>query len=143
MVTSLQKPIVRIKDPRRFYVNEENQELQQKIFDTFAEWTTWRLKDEAYLSLISVREKDKEGMSRRKYEEQARKKMYWMAIPPHTVFIISLKDLDGKVKRELAKRDKGLRDFIIKQAVEKIFEMVDSRHFLLSAKQYLKVREEE
>jgi hypothetical protein len=129
-----------IKSPRRFLVNKENQQLQQKIFDTFAEWTTWKLLDELYLSLMSVKEKDEEGIIRRKYEEQARKKMYWMVIPPHTAFIINLKDLDGKVKRELAKRHKELRDFIIKQAAEKIFEQVDSRHFLLSAKQYLKVR---
>jgi hypothetical protein len=61
------------------------------------------------------------------------------AIPPHTAFIISLKDLDGKTRRELAKRDKGLRDYIIKEAVERIFEIVDSRYFLLSAKQFLKV----
>lgn len=137
------KPIVIIKSPKRFLVNKENQELQQKIFDTFVEWTTWKLLDELYLSLMSVREKDREGISRRKYEEQARYRIYWMAIPHHTAFTINLKDLDERVKRELAKRHKELRDFIIKQAVEKIFEQVDSSHFLLSAKQYLKVRFED
>lgn len=125
-----------IKSPSRFLLSKENQQLQQKIFDTFAEWTTWRLVDELYLSLMSVKEHDNR---RRKYEEQARKNMYWMVMPPHVAFVINLKDLDGKVKRELAKRHKELRDFIIKQAVEKIFEQVDERYFLLSAKQYLKV----
>jgi hypothetical protein len=134
-----QKLVVRIKDPKRFIVNKENLALQQKIFDTFVEWTTERLIDEVILSLLSVKEKDEEGITRRKYEEQARYKMHMMAMPPHTAFIISLKDLDRKVRRELAKRDKGLRDSIIKEAVERIFEIVDSRYFLLSAKQYLKV----
>jgi hypothetical protein len=138
-----QKLIVKLKDPRRFLVNKENQVLQEKIFDTFVEWTTERLIDEVYLSLMSVKERTENGWGvvLRKYEEQARYKMYRMVIyrPPPT-FIIQLKDLGGKVKRELAKRDKETRDFIIKQAAERIFEQIDSRYFLLSAKQFLKVR---
>jgi hypothetical protein len=150
MVASLHKPIVRIKNPRRFLVNKENQELQQEIFDTFVEWTTWRLIDEVFLSLMSVKaqfcminDKDNslnrgQGVLRRVYEEQARYKLYRMVLFK-LPFIIHLKDLDEKVKRELAKREKGPRDFILKQAAERILELVDSRYFLLSAKQYLKV----
>jgi hypothetical protein len=83
------------------------------------------------------------GVLRRTYEEQARYKMYRMVVfrPPPT-FIIYLKDLDERVKRELAKRDKETKDFILKQAAERILEMVDSRYFLLSAKQFLNVRME-
>ncbi len=139
-----QKLVVRIKDPKRFQVYKENQQLRQGIFDTFVEWTTERLIDEVFLSLMSVKEKDEEGIIRRKYEEQARHKMYRMVVNrPPPIFNISLNDLDGKVKRELAKRDKILRESIIKEAVERIFEIVDSRYFLLSAKQFLKVGMEE
>jgi hypothetical protein len=150
--TITKKPVVRIKNPKRFLVNKENQELQQEIFDTFVEWTTWQLIDEVFLSLISVksqfcminaRDDSKNrgaGVIRRSYEEQGRYKIYRMVVyrPPPT-FVIHLKDLDEKVKGELAKRDKELRDFVLRQAVERIIEQVDSRYFLLSAKQYLKV----
>src|SRR5918996_1583544 len=152
---SLAKPKVKviIKNPRRFLVNKENQQLQERIFDTFVEWTTERVIDEVSLSLMSVKSQfcminardDSRnrgpGVLRRIYEEQARYKMYRMVVyRPPPVFIIHLKDLDEKVKRELAKRDKDIIDFILKQAVERIFDQVDSRYFLLSAKQYLNVR---
>jgi hypothetical protein len=151
------------------YLNGDpnSQLLQQKIFDTFVEWTTERLIDEIYLSLTAVKvqfcminsngkvfpfsdliqaDRDNKcnnglGVLRRIYEEQARYKMYRMPIyrPPPS-FVIHLKDLDEKVKRELAKRDKQSRDLILKQAAERIFEQADSRYFLLSAKPFLNVR---
>jgi hypothetical protein len=123
------------------------------VFETSDEWTTAKLMDEVYLSLISVkrqfcmintRDDSKncgQGVIRRLYEEQARYKMYRMPVfrpPPH--FIIHLKDLDEKVKQELAKRDKESRSFILGQAAERVFEQVDSDYFLLSAKQFLKVK---
>jgi hypothetical protein len=81
------------------------------------------------------------GVIRRLYQEQARHKMYRMVIfRPPPVFFIYLKDLDGKVKRELTKCDKDSRDFVLRQAAERIFEQVDSRYFLLSVKPYLKVK---
>jgi hypothetical protein len=161
------KPIVRLKDPKRFLVNEENQQLQQSIFETFVEWTTGRLIDEVFLSLMSVKsqfciinsnkkagsfsdpkqvEQDYKcnsgsGVLRRLYELQARYKMYRMVVfRPPPAFVILLKDLDERVKRELAKRDKDSRDFILKQTAERIFEQIDSRYFQLSAKPFLKVR---
>jgi hypothetical protein len=90
---------------------------------------------------MSVKIKDEEGITRRKYEEIVRKEMYWMPIPPHSAaIVVSLKDLDTKVKQELSKDDKILRDYTLKEAVGMICEQVDSRFYLLSAKQYLKVR---
>jgi hypothetical protein len=152
---SLAKPKVKviIKNPRRFLVNKENQQLQERIFDTFVEWTTERVIDEVSLSLMSVKSQfcminardDSRnrgpGVLRRIYEEQARYKMYRMVVyRPPPVFIIHLKDLDEKVKRELAKRDKDIIDFILEQSAARIFDQVDSRYFLLSAKQFLEVR---
>jgi hypothetical protein len=147
------KPIVRIKNPRRFLVNTENQELQQKIFDTFAVWTTERIIDEVFLSLMSVKSQfcminarddprnQFAGVLRRPYEEQARYKMYRMVVfRPPPVFVIHLKDLDERVRRELAKEDKTTRNDILKRVAERILEQVNSRYFLLSAKPFLKVR---
>lgn len=148
-----QKLVVKLKDPKRFLVNKENQVLQEKIFDTFVEWTTERLIDKVFLSLMSIKSRfcminarddtrnRGQGIIRRFYEEQARYKMYRMVIfrPPPT-FIIYLKDLDERVKSQLGSREKQSRDFILEQAAERIFEQVDSRYFLLSAKQFLKVR---
>jgi hypothetical protein len=140
------RPKVVIQSPKRWLTNiKENQELQQKIFETLAPWTIAKLIDEVYLSLMSIKERTNNGWGivQRKYEEQARYKMYRMVIyRPPPAFIIEISDLDGKVKRELAQCDKKTRDFVLKQAVERIFETVDSRYFLLSAKQFLKVRME-
>jgi hypothetical protein len=143
------KPKILITNPKRFfYFNKENQELQQRIFETFDVWTTERLIDEVYLSLIDVKaqmclinSKKDSGSIRRIYQEQARYKMYRMVVfrPPPT-FIIYLKDLDERVRRELAKEDKTTRNDILKQVAERILEQVNSRYFLLSAKPFLKVR---
>jgi hypothetical protein len=134
------KPILKLKDPKRFLRQKEQ---QQKIRDS-EDWTTSKLIDEVYLSLMSVKEKDEEGVRRRKYEEQIRKKMYWMPIPPHSsVVLVSLKDLDTKVKQELLKRDAISRGFTLKEAVGMICEQVDREFYLLSAKQFLKVKLEE
>ena len=137
MSSTRAKPIIRLKDPRRFLLQQEQ---QQK--DRLSEgWTGSQLIDELYLCLMSIKEKDEEGITRRKYEEQIRKKMYWMAIPPHSSkIVISLKDLDVKVKQELLKDNNAMRDFTLKQAVGMICEQIDSRYYLLSAKQFLKAR---
>jgi hypothetical protein len=91
---------------------------------------------------MSVKEKDEEGIRRRKYEEQICKKMYWMPIPPHhsSVVLVSLKDLDTKVKQELLKRDAISRGFTLKEAIGMICEQVDREFYLLSAKQFLRVK---
>lgn len=162
MTDTKAKPILRLKDPKRFLINKENQDSQQRIFDTFVvveEWTRERLIDEVFLSLMSVKVQfcmmdgvNKEvrasdsknhgrGVIRRLYEEQARYKMRMMAIyRPPPIFVIHLKDLDDKVKQELLKDDPISIDYTLKEAVGRICEQVDNRFYLLSAKQFLKVR---
>src|SRR5215204_556573 len=142
------KPILKLKDPRRFLTSKENQELQQKIFETFDIWTTERLIDEVYLSLIDVKtqmcllnSKKDSGTIRRIYQEQARYKLYRMSVfRPPPVFVIHLKDLDERVRRQLAKEDKTTRKYILEKAAERIFETVNRRYFLLSGLPFLKVR---
>ena len=109
------------------------------------EWTIARLHDEVYLSLMIVEEKDKEGIPRRKYEAQAREKIGWIAVPPHSdaIFVIHLKDLDAKVKEELLKENTISRNDILKNVVDSIYEKINSRYYLLNARRFVKVRLEE
>jgi hypothetical protein len=89
---------------------------------------------------MSIKYRDSEGIIRRKYVEQVRKEMGWMALPPHSSVIkVSLADFDDKTKTELLKHDKTSQDFIMKEAVGKVCEVVDSRTYLINAIPFLKV----
>jgi hypothetical protein len=120
-------------------------------------WTIECLIDETYLSLANCREvfcltsSNKAGLEarlnsgtgvlRRKYVEQARYILYRMPIyKPPPEFVVSVSDLDDRVKEALVKEDQATRKYILKRAVERIFESVDSRFYLLSVKAHFKVR---
>ena len=78
------------------------------------------------------------GVLRRLYEQQAIYKMYRMPIyRPPPVFVVYLKHLDDRLKQELAKLDKWSKDYVMKEAIGKIFELVDRRFYYLSAKPLL------
>lgn len=130
--------------------------------ETNEEWTVARLQDELFLSLMKVkvqfcmlvgltkevRAQDPKnhgsGVIRRLYEEQARYKMYRMPIfQPPPPFVIHLKDLDAKVKEELLKENPMSRNDILKNVVDSIYEQIDSRYYLLTARRFVKVRLEE
>jgi hypothetical protein len=81
------------------------------------------------------------GVLRRLYEEQVRYKMYRIPIfRPPPVFVIHLKHLDDRLKRELSTLDRANRDFVVREAIGKIFEHVDKHFFLQSAKPLLEWR---
>jgi hypothetical protein len=75
------------------------------------------------------------GVLRRLYEEQARYRMGRIPVfrPPPT-FVIYLKHLDDRLKQELASLDSKTKDFVMKEAIGRIFEQIDSRYYLLSVK---------
>jgi hypothetical protein len=78
------------------------------------------------------------GVLKRFYEEQARYKMYRIAVfRPPPVFVVYLKHLDDRLKQELASLDRETKDFVMKEAIGRIFEQVDKRFFLLSVKPLL------
>ena len=54
--------------------------------------------------------------------------------------MIYLKHLDDSLKQELSNLDRKTRDFVMKEAIGRIFEQVDSRFFLLSVKPLLQWR---
>jgi hypothetical protein len=76
---------------------------------------------------------------RRLYEEQAKYKMYRVPILlPPPVFVVYLRHLDDRLKKELANLDRETKDYVMKEAIGRICEQVDKRFFLLSVKPLLK-----
>jgi hypothetical protein len=81
------------------------------------------------------------GVLRRLYEEQARYKMYRIPVfRPPPIFVIYLKHLNDRLKRELANLDRESRDYVVKEVIGRIFELVDKRFFMLNVKPLLKWR---
>ena len=81
------------------------------------------------------------GVLRRFYEEQARYKMYRIPVfRPPPVYVVYLKHLDEGLKKELSNLDRESKDFVMKEAISRIFEQVDKRFFLLSVRPLLKWR---
>jgi hypothetical protein len=81
------------------------------------------------------------GVLRRLYEEQAKYKMYRIPVfRPLPVFVLYLKHLDERLKKELASLERESKDYVMKEAVSRIFEQVDKHFFLLSVKPLLKWR---
>jgi hypothetical protein len=81
------------------------------------------------------------GVLRRFYEEQARYKMYRIPVfRPPLVFVVHLKHLEEGLKKELSNLDRESKDFVVREAISRIFEQVDKRFFLLSVKPLLKWR---
>ena len=81
------------------------------------------------------------GLLRRLYEEQARYKMYRIPVfRPPPVFVMYLKHLDDRLKKELANLDRQSKDFVIREAIGRICEQVDRRFYLLCVKPLLKWR---
>jgi hypothetical protein len=89
--------------------------------------------DELYLCLMKLRS----------YEKQAYDLMYRIPVyKPTPIFEIKISDLNEQVKKGLDDRwnYKKEIDYILKEAVGRIFKNLDERYFLLSVKRLLQVR---
>ena len=76
------------------------------------------------------------------YEKQARYLLYRIPIhKPTPTFRIKISDLNEQVRKELDARwnHKTEIDYILKEAVGRIFVNIDERYFLLSVKRLLQV----
>jgi hypothetical protein len=81
------------------------------------------------------------GIPRRLYEEQAKYKIYRIPVfRPPPVFVVYLKHLDDRLKQELSGLDRKTKDFVMKEAIGRIFEQIDKPFFLLSVKPLLRWR---
>jgi hypothetical protein len=104
-------------------------------FDLTDELTIEATVDELYLCLM----KQKCSF----YERQASELIYKIPIyKPTPIFEIKISDLNDQVKKELNYRwnYKPNIDYILKEAVSRIFANLNERYFLLSVKPLLKVR---
>jgi hypothetical protein len=97
------------------------------------DYTIERTVDELYLNLM------KDGL----YYKQAYALMYYIPVEqPMPIFEIKISDLSKQVKKELDARwdNRKIIDYILKEAVGRIFENIEERYFLLSVKRLLQVR---
>ena len=72
------------------------------------------------------------------YEAQVNIKLYRIPVfRPSPAFVVYLKHLNDHVKKELASLGKETRDYVMKEAIGRVCEVVDKRYFLLSVKPLL------
>jgi hypothetical protein len=83
---------------------------------------------------------DKKVYDRRKYYQHAYESLLFGALKPAPPFIIYLSDLTPKMIRELYDLDSESRKYVLKQAVGKIFEDINSDLYHNSISKVLKVR---
>lgn len=119
-------------------------EMDQEVWSTEAkvdELTISMQDRKTFFCLINRSDVGSGSLSRSLYEAQARYKMYRIPVfrPPPT-FVVYLKHLDQRLKRELASLDKRTLDYVMKEGIGRICEGVDKRFFLLSAKPLLRWR---
>lgn len=131
--------------------------MTKLIFDHVEEkpddlWTTERIIDELFLDLTrascEIRKFDENGVSRtihyKKYYRQALNKMYRIPLwKPKPSFIVSISDISERVKKELDDYYKtGYKyrfNYIVTEAVGRIFENIDAAYFHNSIMKNLKV----
>jgi hypothetical protein len=110
-------------------------------------WTTEKLIDELFLRLVSISESvsdDKgETISVRKYSRRAGELRRWIPVArPPPEYIIDKSDLNEKLRTELLEEitSEEARQYVLKEAVGRIFENLDSEEYHLGIARNLKVR---
>jgi hypothetical protein len=110
-------------------------------------WTTEKLVDELFLCLVSISESvsdDKgETISVRKYPRRARELRKWIPVArPPPEYIIDKPDLNEKLRTEVMEEitSEEARQYVLKEAVGRIFENLDSEEYHLSIARNLVVR---
>jgi hypothetical protein len=111
-------------------------------------WTTECLVDQLFLNLCSSRQTITNDSGRtitiRKYYAQARELMKWIPIArlPSNEFVINISDIIPAIREEIesvANSPKTLQ-YILTQAVGRIFENLDFEYYHLSIARNLRVR---
>ena len=113
-------------------------------------WSTEAIVDELTISMLDMKtffclinrfDVNFSTFLRSLYEAQAKYKMYRIPVfRPPPVFVVYIKHLDFRLKKELASLDKETRDYVMKEAIGRICTVVDKRYFLLSVKPLLRWR---
>jgi hypothetical protein len=79
-------------------------------------------------------------ISNRHYVNQAFHYLKIGVLRPVPEFLISLSDLSPKLVKELASLDKRTREFVLKQAVGRIFEVINAKLYHNNVSRVLNVR---
>jgi hypothetical protein len=124
-----------------------SRDLQDNVEYDGELWTEEYLVDLLFLRIASIKESvcnDKgQTVHFRKYYRQARELMKWIPIArPPPEFVINISDLTPRIIKELTQIEtcKKARNYIILQAVTRIFENLDFEYCHLSIFRNLKVR---
>jgi hypothetical protein len=105
------------------------------------ELTIAMLDTKTFFCLINGSDVNVSTLLRSLYGAQAKYKMYRIPVfRPPPAFVVYLKHLDADMKKELASLDKETLDYVMKEAVGRICEVIDKRYFLLSVKPHLRWR---
>jgi hypothetical protein len=119
----------------------------QKEYWTKEYWTTECLVDQLFLNLCSSKQTIINGKGRtitvRKYYSQAHRLMKWIPIArPAPEFVISVGDLSPRVKKEIESviDSSTILQYVLTQAVGRIFENIDFDYYHLSIARNLKVK---
>ena len=111
-------------------------------------WTIERIVDEVFLNLAGIKElitieENGRSIPVKKYYRQARELMKWIPIArPSPEFVINIGDLTRKVTREIESicAYHETLQYVITQAVGRIFENLDFEYYHLSIARNLRVR---
>jgi hypothetical protein len=111
------------------------------------QWLTSYIIDQLKQHLANVRyilrnSKD-ETVEGRKYYDQARRMQNIGAFRPTPSFIIHLSELTPKLIKEISQLDNATRGYVLRQAVGRIFEDINSELYHNSISKVLKVRLED
>jgi hypothetical protein len=107
-------------------------------------WTTECLVDELFLHLACfteiIQNNQAQTLPIKKYYRQANQLLPLIPVAkPTPTFVIYLSDLTSKLLQELKDSSKEEREYIVMQAIGKIFENINSRLYHLSIARKLKV----
>ena len=124
--------------------------LQEKDKQEEEKWTIERIVDEVFLNLagtteIITIEENGRSIPVKKYYRQARELMKWIPIArPSPEFIINICDLTPRVRKEIQSiiAYRETLQYVLTQAVGRIFENLDFGYYHLSVARNLKVRVE-
>ena len=85
-----------------------------------------------------LRKSRKNGLTIRKYEEHARWLMYRIPLHrPIPSLIINLSNLSTRIKQELVDLNNEALDYVLREAIDKIFESINERYFRLNVRRLL------
>ena len=122
--------------------------LQERNEQEEDKWTIERIVDELFLNLVSTTvivtiEENGRSIPVRKYYRQARELMKWIPIArPSPEFIINICDLTPRVREEIQSiiAYRETLQYVLTQAVGRIFENLDFEYYNLSIARNLRVR---